>query len=177
MYEIHIFEIDAGKKKLYISCSTKNVQQDFDKFKKKVRKGKTPIILDSLMNKLPKYETAKEANLAARKLVINLERRGYNVIAGTPLQNGYWQVYVIELDNNPNKVYVGQSIYEPKKRLEQHKAGHNSALKVYKAKNHKLRPDIYSKIEKIYSIEDARCKEAYLAENLRNKGYTVFGGH
>lgn len=177
MYEIHIFEIDAGKKKLYISCSTKNVQQDFDKFKKKVRKGKTPIILDSLMNKLPKYETAKEANIAARILLINLDRCGYNVIAGTPLQNRYWRVYVIELDNNPNKVYVGQSVYEPEKRLEQHKAGHNSALKVYKAKSRKLRPDIYGKIEKIYDNEEAKAKEAQLAKELKVKGFEVHGGH
>ncbi len=38
MYQIHVFEIDRSKNKLYISCSTKNIQQDFDKFKKSSQK-------------------------------------------------------------------------------------------------------------------------------------------
>lgn len=177
MYRIHIFEIDEGKKKVFAQYSTYDTETCFAKFKTSVRKERKPKVLVKFTKDLPEYESAEDAVSALEQLTTTLESAKYSVIAGTPLQKDYWQVYVIELDNNPMKVYVGQSIYDPEIRLEQHRAGLNSSVKIRRANNPKLRPDLYKHLQKLDSKEAAMAAEAQLAEELREKGFTVYGGH
>lgn len=86
-------------------------------------------------------------------------------------------VYVIELNNNPNYVYVGQSYLTAAERLHQHRHGYKSAPSIKKARYMKLRPDLYSYLERFTKREDAEAMEALLAKDLREEGFKVEGGH
>jgi len=177
MYRINVFEIDKGKNKLFVQYSEQNAQQSFEKFVKSVHKSKKPMILAHLTQDLAKFETAEAAEAAALELIAGLEKEGYQVIAGPLMQQKFWQLYVIEIDNNPMKVYVGQSIYDPELRLEQHKAGINSSAKVRQTNNPHLRPDLYAETGKFESREEAQKAEVRLAEALTEDEFKVYGGH
>lgn len=86
-------------------------------------------------------------------------------------------VYVIELNNDPMLVYVGQTCLTPKERLAKHRAGIRSARCVKNAKSVKLRPDLYSGYANLKTRAESEASEAMLAEKLRKMGYTVKGGH
>lgn len=103
-----------------------------------------------------------------------------------------YYVYVIELDEavrsfgkiraaNPNRipgmpsVYVGQSYYPPEIRFEQHKEGHRSNRYARKY-GLRLKPELYEKYNPIPTRKDAEELEAWLAEELRKQGYTVWYG-
>jgi hypothetical protein len=177
MYKIYLFEIDKGSRKVYIQYSTKGVEECFEKFKKKLKKGNTPFMLKDLCNASPIYKTARGARRGSENLCDNLEALGYDVVAGAVLQNSYWQIYVIELNNNPFEVYVGQTKYDPEIRLIQHRIGYNSTNSVRKAEKAKLRPDLYGDSQRLKSQGEARKVEKDTAEKLKKKNYKVHGGH
>jgi len=95
-----------------------------------------------------------------------------------------YHVYVIELDDAigprlnskfPN-IYVGQSWLSPKERFGQHRDGVHASR--HATKHGKwLRPKLYERYNPIPTQDEAIAMEALLAENLRLKGYTVWGGH
>ena len=87
-----------------------------------------------------------------------------------------YYIYVIELDN-PMTVYVGQTYLTPVERFLQHKEGYKSSKYVKKAKNPKLRPELYLHIAPFSKRSDALAKESNYADELREKGYKVLGGH
>jgi predicted GIY-YIG superfamily endonuclease len=106
--------------------------------------------------------------------------------ATRPVRNhppGYY-VYVVELDDavgprrNPRypSVYVGQSVVPPKDRLRQHKDGYRSSRYVRKYGKH-LRPRLYRHFNPMATRDEAVAAEQELARRLRNRGYTVYGGH
>lgn len=94
-----------------------------------------------------------------------------------------YHVYVILLSDdigprlNPKfpSVYVGQSAKKPKERLEQHKSGYRASRHV---KNYGIRllPRLYRDLNPLFSDERYEVEER-LAEELRDQGYTVYGGH
>lgn len=86
-------------------------------------------------------------------------------------------VYVIEIDGNPNHVYVGQSVLSAEERLAQHRRGYKSAPSIKRAKRLELRPDLYDYLERFRDREDALEMEANLARDLREEGFRVEGGH
>lgn len=89
-------------------------------------------------------------------------------------------VYVIELNNDPNHVYVGQSSYPPEQRLQQHLTGSivRHAAKVFRrGATGRLRPDLYSYLERLKTSREALKMEALLAQDLREEGFKVEGGH
>ncbi|MCH7732173.1 MAG: hypothetical protein IIB44_06610 [Candidatus Marinimicrobia bacterium] len=103
-----------------------------------------------------------------------------------------YYVYVIELDKkvksfrkirqaNPQRlsnkpcVYIGQSYYPPEIRFEQHKEGYKSN-KYAKEYGIALKPELYDKYNPIPTRKDAEEIEAWLAKELRKKGYTVWYG-
>ena len=103
-----------------------------------------------------------------------------------------YYVYVIELDKkvesfrkirqaNPQRlsnkpcVYIGQSYYLPEIRFEQHKEGYRSN-KYAKEYGIALKPELYDKYNPIPTRKDAEEIEAWLAKELRKKGYTVWYG-
>jgi predicted GIY-YIG superfamily endonuclease len=95
-----------------------------------------------------------------------------------------YYVYVIELDDavGPRRdpshpsLYVGQSAVPPEERLRQHKQGYRSSRYV---RNHGkfLRPRLYRRFNPMATREQAVAMERDLARRLRNRGYTVYGGH
>ena len=95
-----------------------------------------------------------------------------------------YYVYVVELDDavGPRRdprypsLYVGQSVVPPKQRLRQHKEGYRSSRHVRKHGKH-LRLGLYRLFNPIATREEAVAMEQELARHLRNRGYTVYGGH
>ena len=104
-----------------------------------------------------------------------------------------YNVYVILLDdaagktrnarkNNPNRdprkdcVYVGATIYDPAKRFKQHMDGHWTSSRWVRRFGKRLMPEIYERFKPLPQSK-AYILEKELAKELRNKGYTVFGGH
>jgi hypothetical protein len=95
-----------------------------------------------------------------------------------------YYVYVVELDDavgprrNPRypSVYVGQSVLPPQERLRQHKDGYRSSRYVRKHGKH-LRPGLYRRFNPMATRDEAVAVEQELARRLRNRGYTVYGGH
>ncbi len=95
-----------------------------------------------------------------------------------------YYVYVIELDDtvghrrNPRypNVYVGQSAVPPAQRFRQHKEGYRSSRHVRRHGTH-LRPGLYRRFNPMATREEAVAMERELARRLRNRGYTVYGGH
>lgn len=86
-------------------------------------------------------------------------------------------VYVIQIDDDPMHVYVGQTCHTPEERLEQHRAGYKSARSLSHAKKLTLRPDLYENIGRVGSRAESEELEQLLAMILRLKGYNVKGGH
>jgi hypothetical protein len=101
-------------------------------------------------------------------------------------------VYVILLDTktmlhrsilrtNPKRdlakpcVYVGMSGLPPEHRFENHKHGYKASWVVEKY-GIRLMPELYAHLNPM-PYEAALQMELELAEDLRNEGYTVTGGH
>jgi hypothetical protein len=103
--------------------------------------------------------------------------------ARSAAQHRYY-VYVIELDDavgerrDPNRpsVYVGQSAVPPPERFRQHKDGYRSSRHVQKHGKY-LRPGLYRHFNPMATRDEAVAMERELARRLRNRGYTVYGGH
>jgi len=82
---------------------------------------------------------------------------------------------------NPNRdphkpcVYVGMSGLLPEHRFENHRHGHKSAWVVRKY-GVRLLPELYEHLNPM-PYQAAAQMERDLAEDLRNEGYTVTGGH
>jgi hypothetical protein len=108
---------------------------------------------------------------------------GYVLITGarmiTPRRT--YGVYVIEINANPNHVYVGQSWYLPEERLQQHLTGYAvfHAAKPFKRRGTtgRLRPDLYAHIPRFATQPEAEAMEAHWAMELKRAGYRVEGGH
>lgn len=72
-------------------------------------------------------------------------------------------------------VYVGMSGLPPEHRFENHKHGYKAAWVVEKY-GVRLLPELYEHLNPM-PYEAALQMELELAEDLRNEGYTVTGGH
>lgn len=87
-----------------------------------------------------------------------------------------WGVYVIQLDDDRNWVYVGQSYHSPEVRFQQHKNGIR-ASRIVRRHGRRLRPDLHGRRPRYSSREEALRAEAALAAELRRRGFRVEGGH
>lgn len=89
-------------------------------------------------------------------------------------------LYVVELDKNPNHVYVGQTWYLPAERLAQHNTGFaafHAARPFKRGSRGRLRPDLYGHLPRYRSQPQAEAMEASLARELKRRGFRVEGGH
>ncbi|HVQ44468.1 MAG TPA: GIY-YIG nuclease family protein [Candidatus Saccharimonadia bacterium] len=89
-------------------------------------------------------------------------------------------VYVIELDRNPNYVYVGQTWYLPEERLAQHNTGFaafHAARPFKRGARGRLRRDLFAHLPRVRSQPQAEAMEASLAMQLKKLGFRVEGGH
>ena len=88
-------------------------------------------------------------------------------------------VYVVFLRNPKGDgkagYYVGMTGLTPEKRFENHKAG-IKASSVVRRFGERLVPKLYEHLKPM-SYADALAMETQLFEELRARGYQVFGGH
>jgi len=102
-----------------------------------------------------------------------------------------YSVYVIEISDerglrlNPKypNVYVGQTALTPEARFSQHRAGYKASRHLWKGGKGTgqwlgrwLKRRLYGRYNPIETRVEAVRLEAWLAEHLRRKGYTVFVG-
>ena len=93
-----------------------------------------------------------------------------------------YRVYVIELDESLRKgtekpaVYVGYSAKTPEERFAQHLRGERASRHV---RDHgvRLRPRLYRSYPAATSRPEAEALERHVADRLRRRGFTVYGGH
>jgi predicted GIY-YIG superfamily endonuclease len=92
---------------------------------------------------------------------------------------GHHSVYVVYLRNPTGDgkagYYVGMTGLSPEARFENHKKGIKSA-RVVKRCGERLVPKLYAHLNPM-TFERAQAMEEMLADSLRKRGYTVFGGH
>ena len=100
-------------------------------------------------------------------------------VATRLLDRRHHNVYVVYL-RNPNGdgragYYVGMTGLTPERRFENHKAGIKAASVVQKY-GERLVPKLYEHLNPM-SYGAAKVMEVELAEDLRKRGFVVFGGH
>jgi hypothetical protein len=88
-------------------------------------------------------------------------------------------VYVVYLRNPRGDgragYYVGMTGLTPEERFENHKRGYKAAGVVQRY-GERLVPKLYAHLNPM-TYADAVAMEAQLADELRARGYVVFGGH
>ena len=87
-------------------------------------------------------------------------------------------VYVIELDDEPNAVYVGSTAKAFDERLAQHNEGGRMAARVFRrgACGRRLREDLHGHLPRFDEREEARRAERRLANQLAHRGFAVTVG-
>jgi hypothetical protein len=89
-------------------------------------------------------------------------------------------VYVVQLSDSSNHLYVGQTWYDPDERLAQHNTGlavFHAARPFKRGLRGTLRPDLYEHLPRFRSQAPAEALEAKTARDLRGQGFRVEGGH
>ena len=71
--------------------------------------------------------------------------------------------------------YVGMTGLPPEQRFDNHKKGIKAA-RVVKKFGERLVPKLYAHLNPM-SYAKAKDMEVFLADSLRKRGFTVFGGH
>jgi hypothetical protein len=88
-------------------------------------------------------------------------------------------VYVVYLRNPRGDgragYYVGMTGLTPEERFDNHKAGIKAA-RVVRKHGERLVPRLYAHLNPM-TYAAAAAMEGMLAESLRKRGYTVYGGH
>lgn len=90
-----------------------------------------------------------------------------------------YRVYVIELSDSSNHVYVGQTWYAADERLRQHLTGlavFHAAKPFKRGLSGRLRPDLYAHLPTFSTQSQAEELEATWAIRLKQAGYRVEGG-
>lgn len=107
---------------------------------------------------------------------------GFDLIAAirvVPAARRYG-VYVVELSDSSNHLYVGQTWYDPEERLAQHNTGlsvFHAARPFKRGLRGKLRPDLFAHLPTFATPPPAEALEASTARHLRAQGFRVEGGH
>lgn len=171
----YVVQIGAYDTVLYVNYAT-DVGKAFKRFMKRHRKLTGSSLREDLYDGRYGYESSKKARFAAARLVRKLERQGYEVIAGGPILNDYWRVYVIGLGGEDKHVYVGETNYPVYKRFQQHVYGFNSARELLKEDILELRPELFEHLPKFQTKAESLNAEAEYARLLREKGFVVEGG-
>lgn len=131
----------------------------------------------------PSLASHGDAKNLKKSVISTLKSQGYTVNRNADV----WTVYVIELDATATKtpgkgyIYVGETKKSPEARFAEHKGrASNGKTKLYSTvvANHGvcLRMDL-APTSKLYDKDASKRAEAEWADQLRNLGYTVKGGH
>jgi predicted GIY-YIG superfamily endonuclease len=99
--------------------------------------------------------------------------------AAAPNRGKHYSVYVVYLRNpcgdGKAGYYVGMTGLTPEQRFANHKAG-NRGARIVKRCGERLVPQLYAQLNPMM-YQDAVEAEPRLAQQLRARGYQVFGGH
>ena len=171
----YVVQIGDCSEVLYVNFAT-NIDVAFAKFLHRHTRIRNSILRRDLFEETG-YSSSKVADRVCRQLVEELEGVGYEVIAGGPLHNNYWQVYVIEIDGDSNHLYVGETNYPVEKRYQQHVYKFTPARVLLRYDSFELAMQHAGDWPKVRSKEESLRNEAALAEELREKGCKVEGGH
>jgi hypothetical protein len=172
----YVIQIGENETILYINFAS-DITKAFRVFMRKHPQIRNSKLRVDLFDATASYTSSKRAHTACVNLINKLEDLGYEVIAGAPLMNRYWSVYVIEIGGDPMHVYVGETNYPIEKRLQQHVYRFNPS-------RYLLKEDVFCLAEKLCErLPSFRTKtqsldaEANMAQELRFQGYRVEGGH
>jgi predicted GIY-YIG superfamily endonuclease len=106
-------------------------------------------------------------------------KRSPAVAKPKPQSRHHHSVYVVFLrdpkGNGQAAYYVGMTGLTPEQRFENHKNGIKAA-NIVKRFGERLVPKLYAHLNPM-SYADAQRKEVELAEELRQKGFVIYGGH
>jgi len=172
----YVIQIGSAPEVLYVNFAS-NIDQAFTKFLHRHPHLRHSILRPDLFDSSLYYSTSKKTNHACLRLINNLEADGFEVIAGGPLHNPYWQVYVIEINGDPQHLYVGETNYPVEKRFQQHVHKFNPA-RILLHHDHFEMAMHHAVGWPIQSNKQASLKaEAQLAQDLRDQGFKVAGGH
>ncbi len=172
----YVISIGDASEVLYVNYAS-NVNKAFKKFIQSHPQIRNSKLRKDLVDQSLSYLGSKSADGACRRLIEKLEEARYEVIAGGPLHNEYWQVYVIEIEGDSNHLYVGETNYPVEKRFQQHVYKLNPARALLKYDNFELVMQHAEHMPKARSKQASLEAEAQLARELREKGYRVEGGH
>jgi hypothetical protein len=176
-YKVYVIQIGNQVDKLFVNYAIEDINTKYNLFLYRHPAIPTSILRPDLYEHLPIYENNNQAMAACKKLITELEKKGFDVIAGTPLYADKYSVYVLKLDNNDKFVYVGQSLYTPDIRLKQHRYLYHCAQKMKNIKTMELFPAIYEQLPKFDTEQESKLVEVNLAKSLAQNGYRVIGGH
>ena len=172
----YVIQIGANKEVLYVNYAS-DIVKSFNKFLHRHPHIRNSILRKDLFDDNLYFTNSKRADRATRRLIQNLESQGFEVIAGGPLHNNYWRVYVIEIDGNDRHLYVGETNYPIEKRFQQHIYQFNSARIFKKYDCFELAMQHAKHLPRLLNKEESLQAEASMARQLRAEGYKVEGGH
>lgn len=174
-FYLYVIQIGKNETILYVNYAT-DVKKAFREFIRKHPQIRNSKLRVDLFEANASYKSSKRANTACRNLIVKLEATGYEVIAGAPLMQGYWSLYVIELGDNPMHLYVGETNYPLEKRIQQHVYKFNPSRYLLKEDVFCLAENLCSSLPSFRTKAQSLEAEARLAQELREKGYKVEGG-
>ena len=87
-------------------------------------------------------------------------------------------VYVIQLDRDPNAVYVGSTAKPFHERLAQHNEAGRLAARIFRrgVRGVRLREDLHRHLDRFDERQQARRAERRLANQLKARGFDVTVG-
>ena len=175
---LYVIELLKESKKLYINYSSKTDTENIAAFynKNPALRNKALLRNDLIVSKVENLKSNKAYN-ECMKLTKKLSVNGYTIIAGPAVIDFEYHVYVIELNNNPLFLYVGESQYPPEIRLQQHIYGYHRAQKLNNITYMKLVPEHYQKMAVLTTKSASKHAEKHKYNQLKKAGYEVLGGH
>ncbi len=173
-FSLYAIQIDRNPEILYLNYSL-NIDQSFRKFLHKYPQIPHSHLRPELCVNYSGFRTSRLALRAALHLIDHLETQGFEIIAGGPLLLPYWQTYVIEIDGDPQHVYVGETNYPREKRFQQHIYKFHSARALNRYDILTL-ADHLCDDSKYLSKAESLIAEKQKAIELRTLGYRVEGG-
>lgn len=174
-YYFYVIQIGTNSDVLQVGYCT-DIDHTFSEFLHSHPQIRDSILRPDLYRHYHPVKNYHQAKLRCAELVRELEGKGYEVIAGPTLMNDYWQVYIIELNGDPNHVYVGQTNYPIELRLQQHIYKLHPARALLKTDIFELAYELCEGLPKYKSQADSEAGEKATAARLKRLGYRVEGG-
>ena len=174
-YYVYVLQISHYPTVLAVNYAV-NINRALQKFRHAHPQIKDSKLRPELYHNIRASKSAREAFGRAKELVRELGSNGFEVIAGPPLYTQEYRCYVIEINGNPNHVYVGQTKYPIDIRFAQHVYKYHSARVLRRYDILTLREDLFASWPVSYNSPDSLKSEKALFNHLKSRGFKVEGG-